>query len=424
MTHPTPIASVSLPVAPTHPARLQSIDALRGFVMIMMIYVNMLSSAGAIVPGWMVHFSERHANGSGLTFVDLVFPAFLFIAGMSIPFARQTRGAAQPSWGRSIGHICKRTVALLFIGVMMVNESPDAAKMGWSVALWSTLMYLSAIAAFGDFVPGNKSGLASPLWTKFSVGLRSIGLVSLGLLAFVFIGADGHRIITLSPFSIHHEWWGILGLIGWAYLIASLVFLLFRGERVALLGSMALLLCLFAADRAGTFNGLWLAAHVSVGETLGSQAAITVGGMLLGSMLLAPEMSLPRARIRFTLWFIAATAAAALLLNGLYGISKNNATPSWCLWACAVSATLWLLMYFVVDLRSQRFIAKPLVAAGQNVLLAYLLSELLPSLLTLAHFEGSADTSLAFAIARSAGISVAIISLTIGLNHSGFRVKL
>ena len=391
--------------------------------MFTMIYVNLLSGAGSIVPDWMVHFSERHASGSGMTFVDLVFPAFLFIAGMSIPFALRTRVAEQSPW-KSLGHIFQRTLALLFIGVLMVNESPDSSKLGWSAALWSALMYFSAIVAFAEFNPNRKANGSSQLWSKISLALRLTGVASLVALAFAFVGSDGHRIITLSPFSLHHEWWGILGLIGWAYLVASLVYLLFRGERLALLGSMALLIGLFVADRSGTFNGLWFAAHVSIGETLGSQAAITVGGTLLGAMLLAPEMSPPRARIRFTLWFIAGTAASALLLNGLYGISKNSATPSWCLWACAVSAALWLLLYFVVDLRPQKFIAKPLVAAGQNVLLAYLLSEMLPSLLSLAHFEGSADTSLAVAIARSAGISVALVSLTIALNHSGFRVKL
>ena len=69
-------------------ARIASIDALRGFVMFTMIFVNDLAGAPKnIVPDWMAHFSDRHKDGSGMTFVDLVFPAFLFIVGMSIPFA-------------------------------------------------------------------------------------------------------------------------------------------------------------------------------------------------------------------------------------------------------------------------------------------------------------------------------------------------
>src|SRR5437868_6145276 len=47
------------------------------------------------------------------------------------------------------------------------------------------------------------------------------------------------------------------------------------------------------------------------------------------------------ARSMFALWFIAGCSIAALLLYPLYGINKNQATPSWCLWACAITAALW-----------------------------------------------------------------------------------
>src|SRR5213596_1577872 len=78
----TPTASAAVP-------RITSIDALRGLVMFAMIYVNDIAGADH-VPDWMVHYSDRH-RGSGMTFVDLVFPAFLFIVGMSIPFALRAR---------------------------------------------------------------------------------------------------------------------------------------------------------------------------------------------------------------------------------------------------------------------------------------------------------------------------------------------
>ena len=65
-------------------SRIVSVDALRGFVMFTMIYVNDIAGApDKIVPPWMKHFHGK----SGMTFVDLVFPAFLFIVGMSIPSA-------------------------------------------------------------------------------------------------------------------------------------------------------------------------------------------------------------------------------------------------------------------------------------------------------------------------------------------------
>ena len=118
--------------------------------------------------------------------------------------------------------------------------------------------------------------------------MRVAGLVALVWLAFAFRGAKGERIITLAPFSLDTEWYGILGLIGWAYLVACIVFLVFRGNRTAILGCMTLLICLFVADKKGVFDGFWLNKIVGIGGTLGSLGAIAVGGLLLGSMLTAP----------------------------------------------------------------------------------------------------------------------------------------
>jgi predicted acyltransferase len=150
---------------------------------------------------------------------------------------------------------------------------------------------------------------------------------------------------------------------------------------------MVLLLCLYPADKKGAFEHFWLAKYVGLGETLGSQAAITVAGALLASILLTSDTCTVRSRVRFTLLFIAGCSSGALLLHGLYGINKNNATPSWCLWACAITAALWLFFYLLSEVRPHAWLAKPFAIAGQNVLLAYLLSEMLPSVLDLLHLD-------------------------------------
>src|SRR3954468_3807056 len=104
---------------PSERVRITSIDVLRGFVMFMMIFVNDLAGAGKVVPDWMVHFSDRHHGGSGMTFVDLVFPAFLFIVGMSIPFALGGRLRTSQSPWQILAHVVIRTLSLMAIGILM-----------------------------------------------------------------------------------------------------------------------------------------------------------------------------------------------------------------------------------------------------------------------------------------------------------------
>jgi heparan-alpha-glucosaminide N-acetyltransferase len=292
-------------------------------------------------------------------------------------------------------------------------------------------MYFSAILAFCAISPPQQSDAPASRKKTFcmvSLVLRLLGLMALVFLAFAFRGEDGHRIITLAPFSIHTDWYGILGLIGWAYLVGALVFLVFRGHRTALLGAAVLLLCLYPADKHGAFDGFWLANYVGIGETLGSQAAITVAGLLLATILVSADTGSVWSRARFTLLFSAGSAAGAVLLHGLYGINKNNATPSWCLWACAITAALWLLFYFLSDVRPVGFIARPFAIAGQNVFLAYLLSEMLPSAIDLLHlgnwYGGLAEPGLAHAVTRSAGCALLVLCLTAALNRIGFRLKL
>jgi heparan-alpha-glucosaminide N-acetyltransferase len=144
-------------------------------------------------------------------------------------------------------------------------------------------------------------------------------------------------------------------------------------------------------------------------------------------VLSAADMATLKARTRFTFWFVAGCAAAALLLNRAYGISKNSATPSWCFWSCAITAALWYGFYLICDVRPVRMISRPLALAGQNVLLAYLISEMLPGLLDgvgLSDGYGHLAATLPLAITRSALCGVLILLLSASLNRIGLRLKL
>src|SRR5687768_188062 len=118
-----------------HPAvRIASIDILRALTMVLMIFVNDLWSLTDI-PLWLEHVS-RDEDGMGLA--DVVFPAFLFIVGTSLPFAVSSREKKGDSNLQIIGHIIMRSVALIVMGVFLVNgENINAEATGMHRLLWN-----------------------------------------------------------------------------------------------------------------------------------------------------------------------------------------------------------------------------------------------------------------------------------------------
>jgi hypothetical protein len=96
--------------------RIASVDALRGLTILLMIFVNDL---GKGAPSWMHHIQPPNADG--MTLADVVFPAFLFIVGVSIPLAFERALEAGRSKAAQLGHVLVRTAALLVMGVIVLN---------------------------------------------------------------------------------------------------------------------------------------------------------------------------------------------------------------------------------------------------------------------------------------------------------------
>lgn len=121
--------------------RIASIDIMRGLTLLLMLFVNDLNMD--VAPAWLGHMP---ADFDGMGMADWVFPGFLFIVGMSVPFAitnRISQGLAQSD---NIKHIIYRTVSLLVIGILMLNTSRvDPELTGIGKNLWALLMYLSLI---------------------------------------------------------------------------------------------------------------------------------------------------------------------------------------------------------------------------------------------------------------------------------------
>jgi predicted acyltransferase len=401
-----------------------SVDVLRGLTILVMLFVNDLEGVRG-APAWMKHIQPSTADG--MTFVDVVFPAFLFIVGVSIPFAIGRRLERGEPLRRIWAHVLTRTLGLLIIGVFMVNEESISEHGPLRPALWSLLMYSGAMLAW-SILPGDAAGGRGRV-----VARRVLGALLLLVVAFTYRGSGEPGLIELRP-----EWWGILGLIGWAYLVACATFIPLRRQLAGVAGMIALLYCLFIAGAAGAFSSLWINRWVDIGSMLGSQAAVTVSGVALG-MALAPgsTVSTHAGRIRWALLFGLGLAAAGCLMHTAHGvhrmfiINKNDATPPWCLWSSAITAWAWAGVYWLVDVRKEKRWAAALAAAGQNALLAYLLAPLIYAALTLMtqlarlpSFYDELGHTFALGFWRALGFAVAIIWLAGRLRRAGIQLRL
>ena len=97
--------------------RLVSLDVARGITIAFMILVN---NGGS---GKYSYSQLEHSAWNGWTLTDLVFPSFLFIAGISIVFSNESRMARGESKTTLRLHVLKRAVILFLLG-LVVNGFP------------------------------------------------------------------------------------------------------------------------------------------------------------------------------------------------------------------------------------------------------------------------------------------------------------
>lgn len=107
---------------PAEPKRLLSLDALRGFDMAWILggglAVRAWDQAGG--PAWVATVAEQttHVEWHGFRAWDLIFPLFLFLAGVSLPFSYAKRVAAGAQRLDLALHALRRGVVLVLLGLV------------------------------------------------------------------------------------------------------------------------------------------------------------------------------------------------------------------------------------------------------------------------------------------------------------------
>lgn len=335
--------------------RIASVDILRALTMVLMIFVNDLWSLTNI-PVWLLH-TTADQDGMGLS--DAIFPAFLFIVGMSIPFAINNRRKKGDHNGRIVLHILMRGGALLIMGVFLVNgENLNAAATGLHRLLYFTLCCSSFILIWNAYPSTVKPAL---VWTA-----RAAGIITLLALAFMVRG--GEQAVTFTTY-----WWGILGLIGWSYLVCSLIYTFVGSSLVAVIGAWMLMLVLSMVSNAGMISFGFLSFMMDPLSN-GSLPFLTMGGIVISLLYLRfKKQNAERKMLALFAGLAALLFAAGFYTNKFWIIAKLGATPPWILICSGITITAFILVYWLADIKGKAHWFDLIKPAGTNTLLCYLI---------------------------------------------------
>ena len=344
--------------------RILSVDIFRAVTMLLMIFVNDLWTLHG-VPGWLEHTA---ANEDGMGLSDIVFPAFLFIVGLSIPFAIGSRMSRGDSKYSILLHIFRRTLALVLMGFFMVNQenfnhqAPEILRM-----LWDILMIIAFILIWNNYDAKKVFGKV-PVWL-----FQGSGIAILLVLALLYKGGT-----SADPHWMRPHWWGILGLIGWAYLVCSCIYLFSKNRLGIILMAWVILNALNLLEVIP--HGFPLPRFLLIVSA--SNHALVMSGVLVTMIYL-------RVREKEN---VIVFGLILLLLAGLCtgygfgirpygGISKILATPSWTSICAGISIVVFLIIFFLADVWHYSGWASVIMPAGQSTLTCYLLPGLLYPLL-------------------------------------------
>ena len=340
--------------------RLASIDIMRGLTLLLMLFVNDLNMK--VAPAWLGHMP---ADFDGMGLADWVFPGFLFIVGMAIPFALSSRIARGEKPLKISFHILIRTISLLIIGILMLNTgrlNPELSGIGRN--LWALLMYVSVFMVWNDYPEGKLRHLFT--------GMRLAGLAILVFLVVIFRSGESDNQGWLVT-----EWWGILGLIGWGYLVAAFTYLTFRDSLPITAAVTLFFLLVNMLDSWGLLGFLDPMRPVLGIIIEGNVPLIVLAGMLAGILIrkLKSSGSKP-VMLTFTTLGISFLAIGFALRNWFI-ISKIQATPSWGMICSGISFLVFVLIYWIADVKGLTKWASFAKPAGRYSLTTYLAPDIL-----------------------------------------------
>jgi len=336
---------------PAAPQRNLSLDAFRGFVMIlMMAEVLRLSDVARAYPDsafWgFLAFHQTHVPWAGCSLHDLIQPGFSFLVGAALPYSIASRLARGATFGPMFAHALWRSLVLIALGIFLRSmHSPQT-----NFTFEDTLTQIGLGYPFLFLL-----GFARPLaqWTAFAAILFGYWL-AWALYPLPGPGFDW-RAVGVPPDWPHHftgflAHWNKNANLGAAF-DQWFLNLFPRPEP-------------FVANRGGYLT-------LSFIPTLGTMILGLVAGRWFRSS--APRVPLKR------FWIAAAAGVAsglALHWLGICPVVKRIWTPAWTLFSGGMCFAILAAFAWVLDVRGWRRWAFPLIVVGMNSIAAYMIAHL------------------------------------------------
>jgi predicted acyltransferase len=311
--------------------RLVSLDVVRGITIAFMILVN---NGGS---GKYSYSQLEHSAWNGWTLTDLVFPSFLFIAGISIVFSNESRMARGESKTALRLHVLKRALILFLLG-LVVNGFP-LFHLG-TLRIYGVLQRIAICFLFASllYLWNSRAWIAA---TTAIVALLGYWIL-MRWVPIPGIGVPTHGVPLLDPNN------------NWVAYIDRKIFpgRLYEGVRdpEGLLSNIpAMGTILF-----GVLTGIWLRRPISLTAKYNGLRYGAVTGVLLG--------------VLWNVWF---------------PINKKLWTSSYVLFAAGCTLLLFAICFYAVEIREwTRGWTFPWLVFGSNAITAYVFSELLAAALS------------------------------------------